>query len=435
VILPLSSVLLLFLNLLLKANVEATTQHKVELSVQKLFVVSRSQQNLPLLVEDAARPQNLLNEQETEIAELEAQIRTLELSSEAKETTVQANIAELQKKKAAAQKYVVVSQDTRLDNRVIDLRTPANQAIFRVQSGVCTLFRELLLKDGFVEIHTPKIICAASEGGASVFKLQYFNTHAFLAQSPQFYKQMAVCSDFERVFEIAPVFRAENSNTHRHMTEFMGLDLEMAFQYHYHEVLDVMDRLFVGIFEGLTSRFNRELQIISQQYPFEPLEFLKPTLRIDFTEGISLLRGAGQEIGDTDDLSTRHEKELGRLVKEKYHTDFFILDKYPKTVRPFYTMPNQTDPRYTNSYDLILRGEEISSGAQRIHDSQMLEKNAKDFGVDPKSIQDYIDAFKYGAPPHAGCGVGLERIVMLFLGLSNIRKTSMFPRDPSRLTP
>jgi len=419
----------------LKANVEATTQHKVELSVQKLFVVSRSQQNLPLLVEDAARPQNLLNEQETEIAELEAQIRTLELSSEAKETTVQANIAELQKKKAAAQKYVVVSQDTRLDNRVIDLRTPANQAIFRVQSGVCTLFRELLLKDGFVEIHTPKIICAASEGGASVFKLQYFNTHAFLAQSPQFYKQMAVCSDFERVFEIAPVFRAENSNTHRHMTEFMGLDLEMAFQYHYHEVLDVMDRLFVGIFEGLTSRFNRELQIISQQYPFEPLEFLKPTLRIDFTEGISLLRGAGQEIGDTDDLSTRHEKELGRLVKEKYHTDFFILDKYPKTVRPFYTMPNQTDPRYTNSYDLILRGEEISSGAQRIHDSQMLEKNAKDFGVDPKSIQDYIDAFKYGAPPHAGCGVGLERIVMLFLGLSNIRKTSMFPRDPSRLTP
>lgn len=171
-----------------------------------------------------------------------------------------------------------------------------------------------------------------------------FTATAYLAQSPQFYKQMAVCADFGRVFEIGPVFRAENSNTHRHMTEFMGLDLEMAFHYHYHEVLDVMDRLFVGIFKGLNTRFKRELEAIGQQFPFEPLQFLEPTLRITFTEGIQLLRGAGQEIGDTDDLSTRQEKELGRLVKEKYKTDFFILDKYPKAVRPFYTMTCEDDP-------------------------------------------------------------------------------------------
>jgi nondiscriminating aspartyl-tRNA synthetase len=417
-----------------KAEVAITTQKTIELAVHKLFVVSRSASNLPLLVEDAARPQNLINEQEKEVAALEEQIKALEIT-DAKDKETQDKITDLQKKRAAAQKYVVVNQDTKLDNRVLDLRTPANQAIFRIQSAVCTLFRELLLQQRFVEIHTPKLIGAASEGGASVFKLPYFQTEACLAQSPQFYKQMVVCSDFERVFEIGPVFRAENSNTHRHMTEFMGLDLEMSFSHHYHEVLDVMDKLFVGIFEGLETRFKRELEIVNQQYPFEPLQYLKPTLRINYTEGLALLRGAGIEIGDTDDLSTRQEKELGRLVKEKYKTDFFILDKYPKAVRPFYTMVNAEDPRYTNSYDLILRGEEISSGAQRIHDPVMLEKNAIDFGVDPKTIQDYIDAFKYGAPPHAGCGVGLERIVMLFLGLNNIRKSSMFPRDPSRLTP
>eukprot|EP00026_Physarum_polycephalum_P005703 Phypoly_transcript_05738.p1 GENE.Phypoly_transcript_05738~~Phypoly_transcript_05738.p1 ORF type:complete len:579 (-),score=116.86 Phypoly_transcript_05738:173-1879(-) len=422
-------------GLIRKAKVEVTTQNTIEISVQKLFVVSRSAANLPLLVEDAARPQNLINEQEAEVKALEEKIQALELSEGAKSEDGQKQIAELQKQRIAAQKYVVVGQETRLDNRVLDLRTPANQAIFRIQSAVCTLFRELLLQQKFVEIHTPKLIGAASEGGASVFRLPYFNTEAFLAQSPQFYKQMAVCSDFERVFEIGPVFRAENSNTHRHMTEFMGLDLEMSFNHHYHEVLDVMDKLFVGIFEGLNERFKRELEIIAQQYPFEPLQFHKPTLRINFTEGIALLRGAGHEIGDTDDLSTRQEKDLGRLVKEKYGTDFFILDKYPKSVRPFYTMVNPEDPRYTNSYDLILRGEEISSGAQRIHDPVMLEQNARAFGVDPKTIQEYIDAFKYGAPPHAGCGVGLERIVMLFLGLNNIRKSSMFPRDPSRLKP
>jgi aspartyl-tRNA synthetase len=418
-----------------KAVVAVTTQNTVEIAVQKVFVVSRSASPLPLVLEDAARPQTILDEQENQIKELTNQIAQLELSPEAKEKATQDSIAELQKKRAAAQKYVVVGQETRLDNRIIDLRTPANQAIFRLQSAVCTLFRELLLAEGFVEIHTPKIISAASEGGASVFKLGYFDKFAYLAQSPQFYKQMAVCSDFERVFEIGPVFRAENSQTHRHMTEFMGLDLEMAFNHHYHEVLDVMDNLFVGIFDGLTNRFAKELKAVAQQFPFEPLKYHKPTLRLNYVEGLQLLRGAGHTIGDTDDLSTPQEKELGRLVKEKYDTDFFILDKYPKEVRPFYTMPNPADPRYTNSYDLILRGEEISSGAQRIHDAQMLTENAKAKGIDPASVQDYIDAFKFGAPPHGGCGVGLERIVMLFLGLHNIRKTSMFPRDPQRLTP
>jgi len=330
---------------------------------------------------------------------------------------------------------VVVSQDTKLDNRVIDLRTPTNQAIFKIQSAVCTLFREYLLTQGFVEIHTPKLMSGASEGGAQVFKVSYFDSAAFLAQSPQLAKQMAICGDLERVFEIAPVFRAENSHTHRHLTEFMGLDIEMAFNDHYYEVLDVIDHLFTSMFDGLATRFAKELEVICQQFPFQPLKYNKPTLRIPFSEGIAILRAAGHEVEDLSDLSTPQEKALGALVKEKHGVDFYILDKFPKAARPFYTMPDPNDERYTNSYDLFIRGEEISSGSQRIHDSQMLEASAKAYGIDTRTIQAYLDAFKYGAPPHAGCGVGLERIVMLYLGLNNIRKTSMFPRDPRRLAP
>jgi len=258
---------------------------------------------------------------------------------------------------------------------------------------------------------------------------------AFLAQSPQLMKQMAVCGDLERVFEIAPVFRAENSQTHRHMTEFMGLDIEMAFNDHYYEVLDVIDKLFVSIFDGIVARFSKELEIIGQQYPFQPLQYNRPTLRIQFPEGIAMLRAAGFQMEDLEDLSTPQEKALGALVKEKYGVDFYILDKFPKAARPFYTMPDPKDERYTNSYDIFLRGEEISSGSQRIHDAQMLEASVKSYGIDPHTIQAYIDAFKFGAPPHGGCGVGLERIVMLYLGLNNIRKSCMFPRDPKRLAP
>jgi aspartyl-tRNA synthetase len=297
------------------------------------------------------------------------------------------------------------------------------------------LFREFLLQNGFTEIHSPKLIGCASEGGAEVFKLGYFETSAFLAQSPQLYKQMAVCSDLERVFEIGPVFRAEKSFTHRHLCEFVGLDIEMAFQEHYHEVLDVLDGLFLHIFEGLEKRFSKELEAVSRQYPFTPLQYHKPNLRLKFPEAIALLREAGIQVGDLEDFSTDTEKKLGKIVKEKYKTDFYILDKFPKNVRPFYTMPDPTNPDYTNSYDFFLRGEEIMSGSQRIHDPALLQQRATEKGVALHGIQDYVNAFKYGAPPHAGGGIGLERVVMLYLGLSNIRMTSMFPRDPHRLTP
>ncbi|CAG8501959.1 6189_t:CDS:10 [Diversispora eburnea] len=329
-----------------------------------------------------------------------------------------------------------IALETRLNNRVIDLRTIANHGIFRIQSGISQLFREFLLSKSFIEIHTPKIIGAASEGGANVFSVKYFKGEAFLAQSPQLYKQMCICADFERVFEIAPVFRAEDSNTHRHMTEFVGLDLEMAFEEHYHEVLDVLDELFRFIFTGLKSRYASEIETVKRQYPSADFEFhSEKTLKLEYKDAIKLLRENGKEIGDFDDLSTENEKFLGKLIKEKYNTDFYILDKFPLAVRPFYTMPDPNDKQYSNSYDFFMRGQEILSGAQRIHDPEFLEERAKVHDVEIRTIQPYIDSFKRGAPPHAGGGIGLERVVMFYLNLDDIRRSSLFPRDPKRLEP
>ncbi|CAF0785183.1 unnamed protein product [Rotaria sordida] len=376
--------------------IESCTQKDVELQVKKMFVVSPAEPRLPLLIEDAMRPDDPTSD------------------------GAQAPHA---------------NQDTRLDNRVIDLRTPANQAIYRVEAGVCKLFRDTLDAKGFVEIHTPKIISAASEGGANVFQVTYFKSNAYLAQSPQFYKQMAIAADFGKVYTIGAVFRAEDSNTHRHLTEFVGLDLEMAFSYHYHEVVNTIGDLFTQIFKGLAERFATEIAIINKQFPCEPFEFIEPALRIEYKEGLALLAEAGVHMGSEEDLSTENERILGRIVKAKYHTDFYILDKYPLAVRPFYTMPDPDNPKYSNSYDMFMRGEEILSGAQRIHDSQLLLERVKHHKINIDQIKSYIDAFRYGCPPHGGGGIGLERVLMLYLGLGNVRKTSMFPRDPKRITP
>lgn len=377
-------------------KIESCSQQDVELHAVQVFVISAAEARLPLQIEDAARPENLEDAEGLKIH---------------------------------------VNQDTRLDNRVLDLRTPTNQAIYRLQGGVCELFRTALKSRNFTEIHTPKIISAASEGGANVFEVSYFKGSAYLAQSPQLYKQMAIAADFERVFTIGAVFRAEDSNTHRHLCEFVGLDLEMAFNFHYHEVINVIGDMFVEMFKGLQTKYSDEIKTIYKQYPAEPFKFLEPSLRLEFPEAIALLKEAGVEMDEEEDLSTPNEKLLGKLVKAKYDTDFYILDKYPLKVRPFYTMPDPHNPKASNSYDMFMRGEEILSGAQRIHDPDFLTMRATEHGINLEKIKSYIDSFKYGCPPHAGGGIGLERVTMLYLGLDNVRKTSMFPRDPKRLTP
>jgi len=327
----------------------------------------------------------------------------------------------------------VVGQEVRLNNRIIDLRVPANQALMRLQSGVCFLFRDFLYGRGFTEIHSPKLIGGTSEGGANVFRLDYFGQEACLAQSPQLYKQMVLCGDMQRVFEIGPVFRAENSNTNRHLCEFTGLDIEMTFYEHYFEILDLLAEMFVHIFQGLETKFKKELDIVRDQYHFEP--FKCKNVRLNFKDAVKLLADHGLTQDPLQDLSTENEKALGKLVLEKYDTDFYMLYGYPTNARPFYTMLDPHDPNYTNSYDFFMRGEEITSGAQRIHDPEFLAERATAHQIPIPTIQEYIDAFKYGTPPHGGCGIGLERVVKLYCGISNIRKCSLFPRDPKRLRP
>jgi aspartyl-tRNA synthetase len=330
-------------------------------------------------------------------------------------------------------------QRVRLNNRIVDLRTGPSQAIFRIQSGICNLFRSYLDGQGFIEIHTPKLQGGATESGASVFEVNYFGRPAFLAQSPQLAKQMAIIADFERVYEIGPVFRAEDSNTPRHLTEYTGLDLEMALEEHYYEALNIIDGMFKHLWQGIYDRYSPEIELISHFYPHEKVQWLEETPRIPFKDGVQMLIDDGWKDDDgnpaspLEDLATAAERRLGQLVKEKYHTDYYILDKFPASARPFYTMPDPSDDRYTNSFDIFMRGQEILSGGQRIHDSRFLEKRVKAQGIKPESMPEYLEGFRWGAPPHAGCGIGLERLTYLFLNLGNIRLASLFHRDPKSL--
>ena len=446
--------------------IESCTQKNIELDILKIYLISSATSVLPFQMEDACRKVNpeleeddyvppgeekkdeekKEGEKKEEKKEEKEEKKEEEKKEEKKEDEHKKDKKDKKKEKKEKKEHqekgekgekkdIVVKMKTRLDNRVLDLRVPTTQALFRIQSGISTLFREFLLKKNFTEIHTPKLIAGASEGGANVFKLKYFDRDACLAQSPQLYKQMCIIGDMKGVFEVGAVFRAENSLTSRHLCEFTGLDFEMEIKEHFFEVLDVVSDLFNYIFDNLNERFKDELNTINNQYPFEPIVYQKEALKLHFKDGVKLLEENGYKQGLYDDLDTENEKTLGRLVKEKYNTDFYILYGYPKSARPFYTMPDPNDDNFTNSYDAFIRGEEVLSGAQRVHDYDLLMKKVVEKGINPDTLKDYINAFKLGAPPHGGVGIGLERVVKLFCGVKNVKKCVMFPRDPKRLTP
>jgi len=438
--------------------VESCTQKDVELALETLFLVVSAPKVLPFQMEDALRKVNPELEEddyqqkkkEEKKEEVKEEEKDGEKEGEKKEETAEESKEDKKKKKKDKKKEkkekkeekkekekleIVVKMNTRLDNRVFDLRVPTTQAIFKLQSGVAHLFREYLDSKDFIEIHSPKLIGGASEGGSNVFKFKYFNQDACLAQSPQLYKQMCIIADFKRVYEIGPVFRAENSFTSRHLCEFTGLDLEMEIKEHFFEVLDILGELFYFIFKGLNERYAKELEIVNNQYPFEPLILTPEVLKLPWTEGIKLLTENGFKQDINEDLDTENEKALGKLVRDKYKTDFYILYGYPKSARPFYTMPDPKDENFTNSFDAFIRGEEVLSGAQRIHDYDLLLKKIKEKEINPETLSDYLNAFKLGAPAHGGAGIGLERVVKLFIGLGNIKKCVLFPRDPKRLKP
>jgi nondiscriminating aspartyl-tRNA synthetase len=338
----------------------------------------------------------------------------------------------------------LVGLATRLDNRVLDLRSKLNHAIFEVRDGVKSAFIDFLKENRFKSIDTPKLLGSPSEGGANVFEVGYYKRKAYLAQSPQFYKQMLISSRRKRVMEIGPVFRAEDSNTSRHLSEYTSMDLEMEFIDDYLEVVNLIRNLMHHILSTLQSKYSRETEHVRKVYPSESFK-LPPNAAdipiVEFEEGCKWLNEKGIETDAGDDINAQQERSLGDIVREKFNTDVYILNGYPHTARAFYTFPRGGDlsAKYSNSFDFMMRGQEVLSGAQRIHNYEMLCKKMRGMEppMDPESagFKDYVDAFKYGCPPHGGGAFGLERVVCNWLALPNVRMAAFFPRDPSRVTP
>jgi nondiscriminating aspartyl-tRNA synthetase len=319
-----------------------------------------------------------------------------------------------------------------LDHAVIGLRHPGKRSLFRLSAGVMAGFRATLNGLGFTEIQTPKLVASATEGGANVFAVDYFGQRAYLAQSPQFYKQIMV-GVFERVFEVGPVFRAEPHDTVRHINEYVSLDVEMGFIRDHRDVMAVLTAVVRGILAHLQTACAAELAALDVKLPAAP----DPFPAIYFPEAQELiLQRWGEDCRGEPDLAPQHERWLGQWALEQFGSDFLFVTGYPMAKRPFYTHPNPADPTYSNSFDLLFRGTELVTGGQRLHLYQdYLDSAAARGYTDLAPFETYFEAFKYGMPPHGGFAIGLERFIMQLLGLDNIRLATLFPRDLNRLTP
>lgn len=322
---------------------------------------------------------------------------------------------------------VEAEMDTRLDNRFLDLRKEEVRAIFEVRDQVLASATSWLREQGFVEIHTPKIIASASEGGTELYPLEYFDREAYLAQSPQLYKQMAMGTGLDRVFEIAWYFRAEKHSTRRHLNESTAIDLEMAWIDDEGDVLDVLERLAQAIWQGVDERCGDQLETLGVELP----EVEVPFRRVPYGDVLDLLAKEGYGIEWGDDLGTEEERILGEVMAQEGH-DFYFVTEWPDEIKPFYIQP---DGELSRAFDLDYRGTELTSGGQRVHDPDLLAERIAAQGLDPDDFDHYLRAFRYGMPPHGGFGFGLERIVMNMLELPNIREAILFPRDRHRLTP
>ncbi len=315
--------------------------------------------------------------------------------------------------------------DTRLDHRFLDLRKPRIQAIFRIRHQVMKTIREFLTNKGFIEVHTPKIVSTATEGGTELFPLSYFEREAFLNQSPQLYKQVLMAAGFDRVFEIGPIFRAEEHNTVRHLNEAISIDIEMSFTDH-NGVMKILEDLIVKVYEDVVERCERYLNWLNLKLEIPE----KPFERITYDEALEIAKKKGEEVIWGEDLSTPALKAVGSEIEGHY----FIVD-WPTESKPFYAMPYEDKPEICKSFDLMHNWLELASGTQRIHKYDMLVESIKKKGLNPENFGFYLEAFRYGMPPHAGWGLGAERLIMSMLNLKNIREASLFPRDRQRLVP
>ena len=322
------------------------------------------------------------------------------------------------------------SLEAKLDRRSLSLRNIRERARFRIQEGIVRGFRDFLYEQGFTEIHTPKIGAKSAEGGANMFRLSYFHRPAVLQQSPQLYKQMMV-GVFDRVFETGPVFRAEKHNTRRHLNEYTSLDFEMGY---IHSFLDIcaMETGFLQYTMNLLEKeYSKELKLLNITLP--DVEKI-PYVRFDEAKRL-VSEKYNRKIRNPFDLEPEEEELIGKYFKEEYNADFVFVTHYPSKKRPFYAMDDPEDTRYTLSFDLLYHGLEITTGGQRIHDLSMLEEKIQEKGMTEEGLEQYLDAFRFGMPPHGGLGIGLERLTMQLLGEDNVREACLFQRDMSRLEP
>lgn len=323
-----------------------------------------------------------------------------------------------------------LSMDTELSLRPVTLRAPRARAVFRIQAAVCRAFREFLQEEDFTEIHTPKLGRAGAEGGSSQFRVDYFGRKAVLAQSPQLYKQVMV-GVFERVYEIGPVFRAEKHATQRHLNEYTSLDLEMGFLRSFTDLMALEQGFLRRLVDLLRREYAGELALLGAELP--DAQHI-PAVRFDEAKRLAA-DAYGYAIREPYDLEPEEEQHIGRYAKEVWGSDFVFVTHYPGRKRPFYTMDDPEDPRYTLSFDLLFRGVEITTGGQRIHNYGQQVEKLKARGMEPEDFSGYLLFHKHGAPPHGGLGIGLERLTMQLCGLDNIHRASLFPRDRTRLEP
>lgn len=323
--------------------------------------------------------------------------------------------------------------DVRLDWRFLDLRRPEQNLIFRIQTTFLNALRQVWIARDFIEIQTPKLMASASESRAELFEVEYFERTAYLAQSPQFFKQMAQSAGFGGIFEVGPAFRADPSFTSRHATEFTSIDTEFSWIDSHEDVMELHEELMVA---GITAVKEKHGEAIQKLFGIELEVPARPFPRIPLAEAKEIVKANGYEVPRADaDMDPEGERRIAAHVKETYGHDFVFLTDYATSIRPFYHMRHEGDAELTRSYDLIYRGVEISTGAQREHRVEVLEAQAREKGMDPEELAFYLDFFRYGVPPHGGFGMGLGRVLMLMLQQSSIREVTYLFRGPTRLLP
>jgi aspartyl-tRNA synthetase len=315
--------------------------------------------------------------------------------------------------------------DTRLDKRFLDLRRPKIQSLFKLRSEVLKSIRNTFHDNGFIDVDTPKLVASATEGGTELFPISYFDKEAFLGQSPQLYKQMMMAAGFDRVFEIGPIFRAEEHNTRRHLNEAISIDCEMSFADE-KDAMEILETVINNAFTDVYNNNQKELQTLGIDLKVQETPFP----RIEYTEAVDMVNAKGVEMEWGEDFSRPAEAVLGEMMD-----GFYFITDWPTEIRPFYTLPNEDNPKLCKAFDLMYKDLEISSGAQRNHKYDLLVEGIKRMGLNPEGFGTYLEAFKYGMPPHSGWGVGIERLMMIMACQQNIRECVLFPRDRQRLTP